>query len=603
MSEITIEKEENFKELNKDDKLELASLISKWWTKWHENRQSQLDTAQRIQKLISLNQNDRNEKKKWKSNIKENKIYTTWDSMKSGMWKEIWSNESQMFDVVAVSKEYEEAAQLQKEAICHSLKKMNAGVQYDIAVDNWGIYGDFIFKTDWKKHIKKVSRFNQFRGFEEIELPIYENANIEAINPMFFVWDVTKYKFGKNETWDSCPKIFKRFENIENIKNNPQYNLTKEELDELDSEETTTSVDCESDRQLADLSKYGEMYEVLYFHGDLKFNGVRYKNIVAEVLARKYIIRFEQNPIYINPFVVGFTEIDPYTKRGISPLKCILDMAKAKEEKINQASDMATLNANPPYWVSDAFLKEKYKDGTIEYEPGKCLEYENSYQGGFPQAVKFDASGIKEIVSILANDISDTSSINANAMGNVEQGKRLATDLYLAKHGTESRTAMKLDKIYQINLNVIENIAELLAMFKDGSEFILSKEKGKYVEIEITNAIRQGNYQYYYEDRNALIDRRAKFQEAFQMLNASANNPELFSRIDWLEALKTGLEMVGFDNADKFFKEPSEIDQAVDVIKQLPQEYQQAIIQNIQPMLQQAQMMMQEQKGAKNEQA
>ncbi len=385
MSEITIEKEENFKELNKDDKLELASLISKWWTKWHENRQSQLDTAQRIQKLISLNQNDRNEKKKWKSNIKENKIYTTWDSMKSGMWKEIWSNESQMFDVVAVSKEYEEAAQLQKEAICYSLKKMNAGVQYDIAVDNWGIYGDFIFKTDWKKHIKKVSRFNQFRGFEEIELPIYENANIEAINPMFFVWDVTKYKFGKNETWDSCPKIFKRFENIENIKNNPQYNLTKEELDELDSEETTTSVDCESDRQLADLSKYGEMYEVLYFHGDLKFKGVRYKNIVAEVLARKYIIRFEQNPIYINPFVVGFTEIDPYTKRGISPLKCILDMAKAKEEKINQASDMATLNANPPYWVSDAFLKEKYKDGVIEYEPGKCLEYENSYQGGFPK--------------------------------------------------------------------------------------------------------------------------------------------------------------------------------------------------------------------------
>ncbi len=188
-------------------------------------------------------------------------------------------------------------------------------------------------------------------------------------------------------------------------------------------------------------------------------------------------------------------------------------------------------------------------------------------------------------------------------MGNVEQGKRLATDLYLAQHGTESRTAMKLDKIYQINLNVIENIAELLAMFKDGSEFILSKEKGKYVEIEITGAIRQGNYQYYYEDRNALIDRRAKFQEAFQMLNASANNPELFSRIDWLEALKTGLEMVGFDNADKFFKEPSEIDQAVDVIKQLPQEYQQAIIQNIQPMLQQAQMMMQEQKGAKNEQA
>lgn len=29
---------------------------------------------------------------KWKSSIKENKLYTTWDSLKSVMWKEIWSN-------------------------------------------------------------------------------------------------------------------------------------------------------------------------------------------------------------------------------------------------------------------------------------------------------------------------------------------------------------------------------------------------------------------------------------------------------------------------------------------------------------------------------
>ena len=65
--------------------------------------------------------------------------------------------------------------------------------------------------------------------------------------------------------------------------------------------------------------------------------------------------------------------------------------------------------------------------------------------------------------------------------------------------------------------------------------------------------------------------------------------------------LKTGLESVGFDNTDKFFTEPSEIDQVADFVKQLPQEYQQAIIQNITPMLQQAQMAMQAQ-GGMNEQ-
>ena len=80
------------------------------------------------------------------------------------------------------------------------------------------------------------------------------------------------------------------------------------------------------------------------------------------------------------------------------------------------------------------------------------------------------------------------------------------------------------------------------------------------------------------------------------MFNAAGNNEVLAQRIDWVEVLKTGLESVGFDNADKFFTEPSEIDQVADFIKQLPQEYQQAIMQNITPMLQQAQMAMQAQR-------
>lgn len=188
-------------------------------------------------------------------------------------------------------------------------------------------------------------------------------------------------------------------------------------------------------------------------------------------------------------------------------------------------------------------------------------------------------------------------------MGNIETGKRTATEMQLASNGANARTAMKLDKIYQINLQIVENVAELLAMFKTEPEILMIKEKGQREAIEINNAIRQGSYQYFYEDRNALIDRRAKFQEAYNLLNSAGNNAELLERIDWVEAVKTGLEMVGFDNADKFFKEPSEIDQVADFVKQLPPELQQAIMQNLQPMLQQAQMVMasQGQQGGINE--
>lgn len=592
MPDIQIEKESKFKKLSKDDRDELARKISDWWGEFHGKRETQLKTAREIEKQIFLNQPDRNANKKWKSNIKENKLYTTWDSMKSSMWKEIWSNEEQMFDVQGTSKEYEEMAETQKQAMVHALKRMEAGTQFDKAADYWAVYGDFVYKTDWKSRKKKVKRFDPYQGYIEQELPLEENANIEAINPMFFNFDTTKYKYGDKASWDSCPKIFKRFASIEEIKANPMYKLTKEQELDLDISEETKTTSKESDNTLATMKKYGELYEVLFLHGDIKFNNVLYKNVVAEVLAGKYLIFFDENPVYINPFIWDCTMLDPETGRGISPLKSILEMSNGKEELLNKACDIAELNANPCHWVSDTFLKEKYKNGTVDYEPGKVLEYENSYQGGFPQAVKFDASGIADIISVLANNISDTSAVNANIMGNVEQGKRTATEMQLANNGSNSRIAMKLDKIYQINLRIIENVAELLAMFKNEPETLLVKEKGQRVAVEITNAIRQGSYYYVYEDRNALIDRRAKVQEAFNMFNAAGNNEVLSQRIDWVEVLKTGLESVGFDNADKFFTEPSEIDQVADFVKQLPPEMQQAIMQNITPMLQEAQMVM-----------
>lgn len=601
MPDIKVEKEDKFKNLKPSERDELASIISGWWESFHKKRQSQITTAQKLLKYVYLNQPNRNKTATWKSDIKENKIYTTWDSMKSVMWKEIWSNEEQMFDVAGTSKETEEVAEKQKESVVYSLKKMDAGIQFDKATDNWGIYGDFIYKTDWKKRVKKVKRFDQFQGFVEVELPIQENANIEAINPMFFNFDTTKYRYGDPESWLSTPKIYKRFATVEEIKANPLYKLTKEQIQELDEGDNTQVVDIEDDNNLATAKKYGEQYEVLYLQGDIKYNGTLYKNIVAEVFAGKYLIYFNENPVYICPFVWDCTQLDPETGRGISPLKAILDMCQGKEDMINTVSDIAKLNANPPVWGSDSFLKEKYKDGHVPYEPGKYFEYENSYQGGFPQQMKFDSSGIGDIISLLANDISDASSINANVMGNIEQGRRTATEMQLARNGSDARVAMKLDKIYQINLKVIENVAELLAMFKDGDEILFIDDKGQRTEVEITNAIRQGNYQYFYEDRNALLDRRQKFQEAFTMLNSAGENPELAQRIDWVETLKTGLEMTGFDNPDKFFKSESEsqIDQVAGFVKQLPEQFQMEIMQTIQPMLQQAQMILQNQ-GAQN---
>ena len=587
---IEIEKQTPFKKLTPSEREELAGQVSSWYREFRNKRETQIATGRELVRYIQLTQLDRNREFSWKSNIKENKIFTTWDSMKSVMWKEVWSNEGQMFDVVGVDRASEELADKQKEALTYALKKMKAGNEYDLAVDYWGIYGELIFKTDWKKHVKKVKRYTPLGGFEEVSLPVEENANLEAINPMFFEFDVSNFRFGQKETWDKCIKIFKRFMSIEEIKNNPLYTFTKEQEEELLSADSTTSVPMSilDDYTLSQETKYGDLFEVLYLHGDFRFNGKLYKNVVAEVLAGRYLIYFDKNPVYINPFVYGYTERDDLTGRGISPLKSILELSKAKEELVNTASDIAKLNANPPIWSSDSFLKEKYKNGRINYEPGKWFEFENNYDGKSPEPMKFDSHNIAEIMSLLANDISDASAINANVMGNVAVGKRTATEMQLARNGADSRIAMKLDRIYQISLQVIENIAELLAMFKIDPEVILITDRGQRVEVEITSAIRQANYQYYYEDRNALVDRRAKLQEAFGMMTEAAKNPVLFEKIDWVEVLKAGLESSGFDNVDKFFKEPSPIDQLAEEVKKMPEQLQNAIAEQVMPIIQQA---------------
>lgn len=596
MADIKIDKEDKFKKLSESDREDLARKIGNWYSNFQDKRTSQIDVADTIRDFIELNQTDRNKKQgqEWKSNIKENKIYTIYDSMKATMWREIWSNEEQMFDIVGKSKKDDELAKTQKQAIVHALKEMEACKQYDKATDNWFIFGDFCFKTDWKKRTKVVKRPTPL-GMVDVALPTYDNANIEALNPMFFVWDVTTYKIGDVESWNKCIKIYKRFESLENIKNNPQYKLTKEQYDDLKStKDNTEPTDKQTDSELKDATSYGDLKEILYLHGDFKFNDVEYKNVVAEVIERKYLIFFGENPVIINPFIWGATDIDSETKRGISPLKNILYLAMGKEEMVNEVADAAKLTLNPTYIADENSVPERYKNKDIQLAPGKVIMF-NSLGDKLPDPITVNASGVQEMAGYLDNVISDVSSVNANLMGNITSQDRKATELNLAQQGATSRIALKLDKIYQTNLAVIENVAELLAMFKPDSEIILVNNSGVKTEVEITSAVRQANYKYYYEDRNSLVDKRSKFNEAFAIVKEAAQNQILYNAIDWIEVFKMGIEFTGFDNPDKFFKDSNQLDQLYQILKQMPEQAQLMVAQQAQPIVQQVAMSMQQQ--------
>lgn len=596
--EIKKEIIEDNKELSQEQKDDLAKKIAGWYDTWDNDRSSQISDAEKIMQEVYLNQPETEFPKglEWKSDYKMNALYNIKRAQKSVLWREMWSSPSQMFDVRGTDENTENQAKEQKAAIVDSLNKMDIGKQYDLAADNLYDIGEMIFKTDWVKKVKIVKRQDKSIGFvlrnlvakatgvgtveaemKDVEVPYYENARVQSISPIMFVFDHAKWKIRDNDSWDSIVKIYKRFDTLENIKENKLYQLTDDQLDQLKQDKDTTSEESKDLIDIRDKNEFAGEISVLFAHGDFKINGKLYKNYVAEVVGGRFLARFEENPMYINPFVLCAIEFDPETKCGISPLKSCMGMAQAEEKLINVACDVQKLTANPPCWIQDDLLDENNtdKEGNILLAPGKYVKYKNDFNGSMPTAFTFSGQGVSDLIGLFSKRLADISSTSNVMYGNIESTKRTATELSLADKGSSSQASKILDTIHQdLTIPMIKNVAELLAMFKAGVEFVYAEEKGKRTEYKITDAIRQAQYNYIYEDRNAILERKAKFSELYQMAQGTAQNEQLFNMLDWHEILTTGFEMIGFDNTDKFFVPQTQIHQIMSEVEKLPQPVQ-----------------------------
>ena len=271
-------------------------------------------------------------------------------------------------------------------------------------------------------------------------------------------------------------------------------------------------------------------------------------------------------------------------------------MCLKEEELTNTAFDVQLLKQNPCAYANEDLFDENNtdSDGNLAIAPGKMIKFKNDYAGGKPQPVDISGDGISDCLGLLDNKIADVSSVSSVMYGNIEDSKRTATELSLADKGSSSQAAKELDTINQdLTIPMIENVAELLAMFKDGVDYVYYQEKGKNFEYKITNQIRQAQYEYYYEDRNALEDRKAKAQQLYEISAGAAQLPELAQQLDFKEIYVTLVEALGWDNTDKFFKPDTPTHQIMEQFNQLPPQIQQAAVPDLQNILGQAQQLTQ----------
>lgn len=582
MFEYIIEPEQTKKRLDEQASTELAAKISKDYDVYNTARQSNLDKANALSDEIFFKNADekdnnnienwnqkKDDKEAWKSRSKMGKTYMFYQTLKAFIWKNIYSSINSMFDVSGENQETDNDSNKQKAFLVDLLEKMNFQQTYDKIIDYALIYGELSGFASWKKKYEEyrrpISYFESVFKDDVNKLPlilqaiqkgqnyyvdtkkIYDNPYVYAVNPANLVFDVSQ-----KDNWDNCPKIYRTFKTPDEIINNKFYKIpkdVKELIKNATTEPASSDLNNQDDKALKNECINGSTVEVLDHWGDLKLSdGTVLRNWHAVVVARQFLVLFEKNNIIINPFTYGTLIEDPETKRGISPLFSVLDLAHKQEDLFNRTCDMQALAENPPIFAPEDFFKDK----DVKLYPGKIINYGDSLSPEKIKPMDFNVGVFLNDISFLSDLMAETSGIFPNMVGADEQKAKTATEISTKAQGQVTRLAMIIDTINQyLTIPIVEKVAKLCANFKFGEEQIYINKDNKKETITIDDQVRQGDYKYTYSDRNLTADRAEKADMVVQVAKEFAQ----FIPLNAEEIFTWYFEQKGVENPERFLQQ------------------------------------------------
>ena len=556
--EYIVEKTQKVKKLSQEDKDSLAKKIVEDFKSYDTARSEQLQKAQKLSDEIYFKNTVKTEQgknKSWKSKLKMCKAFMYSQILKAFIWKNVYANTNSMFDVSGENLEADNNSNKQKTMLVDCLEKMNYAKTCDEIIDKSLIYGELISFTTWKKHSEEYRRpISFFDGITDpTKLPKileaklkgdkfytdervdYDNPYIYPVDPSNFVFDTTQY----DRNWETCPKINRTWRTPEDIINNKYYDVSKDVANELREMVKTGSDQGKLSNQesgsLKDEHRNGTTVEMLEHWGDLMLpDGTVLRNWYAVVVAGKYLVRFEKNPFIINPFTFGAYVIDPDTKRGISPLYSILDIAHTQEDIMRRTVNLQSLTENPPVLAPKGFFGNNPDD--IDMYPGKVIEYDPQlYADSAVKPIEFNPNVFVNEIDFMNDMMSEISGVFPNMAGASENDRTTATEISTKVEGQLTRLKMLLDVINQnLILADVKNIAKLKANFTFGEEMVFVNNENQPENVVIDDNIRQADYRYTYADRSATNER-------FNYVDMVAQAMQMF--------VKTGLQI----NIDEFF--------------------------------------------------
>ena len=560
-----IEKDNSEMKLNEEQASQLVKNISSTFAELNSERASNLKMASDLANEIFFKNDFKSVKDKtqrWKSKVKMCKTYMFYQTLKAFIWRNTYANVSSMFDVSGENHDSNNNSNKQKAMLVDILEKMDYQKTCDKVIDNALLYGELISFTAWKKNYQEyrrpISFFENLFSEDIFKLPkimeavkngknfwtdtkkIYDNPYIYPVNPADLVFDSSQV-----DNWDNCPKIYRCYKTPEDIANNKYYNLSPEEMEQIYA---LVSKSANQNQKAEEGVVNGSTVEVLEHWGDLKLpDGTVLKNWRAVVVARKFLVEFGKNERLINPFSYGAFITDPVTKRGISPLYCVLSLANFQEDLLNRTCNLQALNENPPLLAPEGFFDED----EIDLYPGKIIEYgDNLTPTAAFQQLNFNPSIFLQDISFLNDLMAEVSGIFPNMIGSVETtSPKTATEINTKSQGQMTRLSMLVDTINQdYILPCVEKVAKLCADFKMGKETIFLNKENQPELIEIDDAVRQADYKYTYSDSSQTL---LKSEQADMLVSAVEKFSQLIP-LNLEEIFIWYFEQKGVDNPERF---------------------------------------------------
>lgn len=540
-----MEKEKNFL-----DETFLTSCVTEKFDKFDEARSAQLSDNRLIKYAIYNSTIPK--VNAWDCNVQLPDIYELAQTLKSHIIQNLYSHPDGMFDVEGTDLTTQKFANRQKAMLVNTFEGMKIENVMEQIIDSVVETGEATIFTGWETKIRKTRRsltlaeqlaYNTTENFIIEDKVVYDNAKVKFINYEDFVFDTS----GTSD-WDSCAKIYRTYQSFDEIRSNPANNM-------LNSEKLEILKGVVAKRSKKDLNKtdYGKKLEILEYWGDIELAGGEVlKNKLLVIAGRSVVIRFEDNPFVINPFIHANIIECPSTGRGISPLRVALILNNISSTILNKQLDALSLMMNPPYLAPKGCFR-----GEQAIKPGKIIEYDASLMTTPPMAISFDkAMQGWEFLNYFKSTLESATGIFKNMSGNIQTSERTATEINYSVNGQEARLNMILEAINRkIVVPMVEKTAEIISNFKLGSELILIKQNGTSSFIEINDEVRNSNYVYRYGDRKATFERKSRFKELFEAVQAFAKIDVVAKQINWLECFKFVIEQFGVENANVFLTE------------------------------------------------